>query len=356
MTPAAKEIITRLLVAGGADRVSRLYYGGRGSILMFHRVVDGPDGAERLHNDALEVSASYLEQMVRFLAKDYAFIPLDGVPAYLRGNDRRRFICLTFDDGYRETFTLAYPVLKKQGAPFTVYVATCFPEQRAVLWHYALEDLLVAREHVEVEVDGVRRAWRLQSHDDKLAAFDDLSNCFYRADPRRRDQLCEALFSANGIDVAAYGSRMAMSWDQVAALARDPLVSIGAHALSHVPLASLPDAEAEREMADSKRIIEERAGCAVRHFSYPFGSRGAAGPREFALARKTGYVTATTTRRGNIFPEHLGHLFALPRIDTGRTRRDLTFLRSQVSGLRLFMTGHLGRMALDAPTTAGRPL
>ena len=52
----------------------------------------------------------------------------------------------------------------------------------------------------------------------------------------------------------------------------------------------------------------------IRHFAYPVGDPGSAGPREFALALEAGFDSAVTTRPGHLFPEHLGHLHALPRV------------------------------------------
>lgn len=347
MKTNTKDRVTGILTSMGLDKISRLYYGGRGSILSFHRIVEESSKRQRLNNDALEISPAYLRNILQYLTRDYAIVSLDEIPQYLRNKQNKRFVCLTFDDGYRDVYTSAYPILKEMNAPFTVYVATCFPNQNAVLWNYALEDLLLARQHIEVMIDGQRKSWCLQSVDDKFNAFEDLANLFFGADPERRDELCHSIFGAHDMDVGKYVKQLAISWDELATMAQDPLVTLGAHATNHVPLAALSEVDLAREMVDSKRSIEQNTRQSVLHFSYPFGSPGAAGAREFAQARKAGYLTATTTRRGNIFPEHLEHLHALPRIDSGRNRNNLSFIKSQISGLRMLLTGHLKRKVLD---------
>ena len=77
-----------------------------------------------------------------------------------------------------------------------------------------------------------------------------------------------------------------MSWDELRALAKDPLVTIGAHTKSHLALGKLSEAQARAEMAES--ICAHRnasLGAPCRHFSYPYGCANSAGPREFASPR-----------------------------------------------------------------------
>ena len=105
-----------------------------------------------------------------------------------------------------------------------------------------------------------------------------------------------------------------MGWDELRDFAREPLLTIGAHTVHHYALAKLGEADARAEIADSVEIIEKKLGERPRHFSFPYGDAGSAGPREFALARELGLTTAVTTRKGVIFAEHHRHTMALPRV------------------------------------------
>jgi peptidoglycan/xylan/chitin deacetylase (PgdA/CDA1 family) len=99
---------------------------------------------------------------------------------------------------------------------------------------------------------------------------------------------------------------------------------------------------AQREIADSKAEIETRLGAAVSHFAYPVGDPGSAGPREFALAREAGFVTAVTTRPGHLFSAHASHLHALPRISVNGLFQNRNALRSMLSGVQ-FLAWNRGR-------------
>ena len=72
---------------------------------------------------------------------------------------KRRFVCLTFDDGYRDTLKYAYPILKKAEMPFAVYVATSFPDRLGELWWLALEAVIARNARIGLVLDGKNRTF-----------------------------------------------------------------------------------------------------------------------------------------------------------------------------------------------------
>jgi peptidoglycan/xylan/chitin deacetylase (PgdA/CDA1 family) len=122
-----------------------------------------------------------------------------------------------------------------------------------------------------------------------------------------------ALIRDNGIDCAALAAREALTVNELRTLARHPLVTIGAHTVTHGHLARQPVETVLREMIGSRSFLEDITGSPIAHFAYPFGNEEACGNREATLAREAGFRTAVTTRRGTLFPQHLEHLHALPR-------------------------------------------
>jgi peptidoglycan/xylan/chitin deacetylase (PgdA/CDA1 family) len=123
-----------------------------------------------------------------------------------------------------------------------------------------------------------------------------------------------------------------MGWEELAELAADPLVTIGAHTVTHPMLAKLPDKAVRSEMDLSRSVIE--AGLAKRpeHLSFPVGDRTSAGPREFKMAAELGFKTAVTTRPGVLFPQHAERLTALPRISLNGEYQRLRYVRVLLSG------------------------
>jgi len=115
-------------------------------------------------------------------------------------------------------------------------------------------------------------------------------------------------------------------------MATDPLVTIGAHTRGHFAIAKLSEERALDEMVGSADRIERELGRRPIHFSFPYGDPGSAGPRDFALARKTGFKTAVTTRKGMLFPAHRRYLTALPRVSLNGEYQSLIYTALYLSG------------------------
>ena len=118
------------LYFSGAHRVARQFLAGAGAILTFHRVRPQPAGGFQ-PNGLLEITPAFLDEVLGALrAADIDIIPIDQLADRLANPTSRRFVVLTFDDGYRDNKEFAWPILKRHGAPFTLYVPSAFAEGR----------------------------------------------------------------------------------------------------------------------------------------------------------------------------------------------------------------------------------
>ena len=86
------------------------------------------------------------------------------------GDFSRRFVCLTFDDGYRDTLKFAYPILKAAGVPFAVYVATSFPDRLGEFWWLALEAVIAKNDQIGLVIDGKNRSFACATRRGKTRA------------------------------------------------------------------------------------------------------------------------------------------------------------------------------------------
>ena len=103
-----------------------------------------------------------------------------------------------------------------------------------------------------------------------------------------------------------------MSWDELKAFADDPLVTIGAHTITHCNLARQSEETACSNWPAARGSKRRCSGrCSISPIPMATGSRPAS---EFALAKAAGFKTAVTTRPGMIFPESADHLTALQRV------------------------------------------
>lgn len=331
---AAKPICW-LLAKLGTYRFTTRIFGGLGCIFMFHRVVAACDRPRVPSVAALEVTPDWLENSIDFVrSKGFDVVSLDYLVAMLRGEAApHRFAVFTFDDGYGDNYSLAYPVFRKQQAPFTVYVSTSFPERRFVPWWFLLEDLILSKTRLEVTVNGHAFSFDCSTGSGREAAFYQLRTEILEGCRVDYLETLRQVFEPHAIAISKY-SGLGMSWEQVQELSRDPLVTIGSHGVEHLPLAKLPAPELAEEVLQSRLTLEWRTGKKISHFSFPFGGRGEAGPREFEAVKEAGYTTAVTTRAANIFAEHSSHLHSLPRgsISGVREGMDIDLLNLWLGG------------------------
>jgi peptidoglycan/xylan/chitin deacetylase (PgdA/CDA1 family) len=318
----------------GAHYLLRPVFAGVGAIFMLHHVRPGRDG-EFQPNRHLEITPEFLRATLSHLrAQGIDVIAMDEVQRRLvERNFSRRFACVTLDDGYRDNRDYALPVLREFDAPFTVYVTSDFAAGTGRLWWIALEAVIAGAASVEVEIGGTTARFDTKTPAAKQLTFDRLHD-WLRGLPGEHDLAREigALCARYGVDEAAICRDLCMSWDELKPFADDPLIAIGAHSITHCNLARQTEATARREMTASRERIEAAMQRPVLHLAYPYGDKGAAGAREFALARAAGYNTAVTTRPGMIFPESANHLTALPRVSLNGNYQDARILPALTSG------------------------
>jgi peptidoglycan/xylan/chitin deacetylase (PgdA/CDA1 family) len=98
-------------------------------ILGYHRVA--PD------RDVLAVSPdAFRRQMEALLESGSRIVRLDAALGLLAGAVPDYYVCVTFDDGYRDTLENAAPILRELGIPATVFVATAIIDGRANFYWY----------------------------------------------------------------------------------------------------------------------------------------------------------------------------------------------------------------------------
>jgi peptidoglycan/xylan/chitin deacetylase (PgdA/CDA1 family) len=349
---------------------------GRGAALLYHRV--HRDGAETAEwgNAGLSVSDHDFDLQIAWVARHCRCFALDEAIARLAaGRLPPDTVVVTFDDGYRDNLELALPVLEKHGVPATLFVATGLIDTAADPWWQELESLLARLDAVEVALERAEQPlrFRLRTQAQRSLAFDRLADYGRQATPARLQSLLDVLRqqasrrpgtpAATGAKAASAATPTAaatataattattattapnpmLTWEELALLARHPLITIGAHTVSHPALRSLPDADARLEMERSRRALEDRAGATVSHFAYPFGGRAQVGPRESDLAAALGFRSAFTALEGHLHDQHAQSPFLLPRFPI--TRRDgIVGLRFKLSGWRALLQNRRQRL------------
>jgi peptidoglycan/xylan/chitin deacetylase (PgdA/CDA1 family) len=317
-----------LFGATGIHRLAAPLTRGLGAILMFHHVRPWME-REFAPNRLLEITPDFLDSaLVHIKTRGFDIVSLDTALERIAAPGERPFVVLTFDDGYRDNVDYALPVLERHRAPFTMFVTSGFADRTARLWWVELEEAL--RRLDRVAFDGLELATASAAEKERAHA---LLYRSLRAGPEDRLlEVCARLCAEAAIEPFSIPAALCLDWDGIRNLSQHPLATIGVHTLTHPMLAKYPEALVRSELGDSRARIEAAIGKPARHVAYPVGDPTSAGPREFAMARALGFVSAVTTRPGMIFPEHAAHRTALPRLSVNGRYQSLDMLDILLSG------------------------
>lgn len=292
----------------GACRIGELPFfrarlEARAVIILFHEVQ--LDCRSELMSGT---SVSLFEHSLNWLQQEgWSIVSLDECLKRLAANDRSsRYAVLTFDDGYRDNVSVALPIMERYNAPFMVYVPTGAPTRSMQTWWLGLRKLFLSADAVAIDVIG--RQFHCPDFRSKMSALNEVTRWVHQ-DYRRAASLAPT-FKQHRISLSALNDTYFLDENELRALSRHPLASIGGHATSHAALPTLDEPSARAELLDNRNYLQNLLQSPIRHVSYPYGAYG---PREEQLAGQVGFQTAVTTWQARLYDRKL-NFYALPRI------------------------------------------
>jgi peptidoglycan/xylan/chitin deacetylase (PgdA/CDA1 family) len=308
MTMGLRQWVWEVFRWTGVLRLWRFLHRREIVILMLHGVMDAQEPAAWMPLRP-QLSRRRFQRTLRILARHYQFVSLDEAVAMLSGKAPLRpySMVLTFDDGYRNNFTHALPILRMLDLPATFFVATGHVDGRRPFWFdrldYALQHAAVDGREVRVGPRTVRlRGADRATLDESYRELRHTAKALRRGDDEMRTEmetLAVTLETESGRAIGDIFERDPWSavatWDEVRAAAADPRVSIGSHTVDHVRLDLVGPEVVVHELRASRAAIERELGRPCAHLAYPNGSFS----RPVAeTARAQGYVSAVTTVEG----------------------------------------------------------
>lgn len=261
-----------------------------GVVYMLHRVEELDPFALKT-NEELKVSPKFLDSIIKeYKRKGFDFLSLDELYEVMSSGvkPKKPFVVFTLDDGYLDNYINAYPVFKANNVPFCIYVTTNFPDKKAFLWWYALEDYLKERTEA-VLADGSVYSTRTLAEKD--AAFQQIRTKILQLPKDGFENAFRELLTGFDADVHSYVNRLSLDWRQIEILSRDPLCTFGAHTVHHYGLTQLSDEEIRYEIEKGVNILSSHVEQEIVHFSYP---HGLAFERERKIAESYGFKTITS--------------------------------------------------------------
>jgi peptidoglycan/xylan/chitin deacetylase (PgdA/CDA1 family) len=290
-------------------------------VLMYHRVLSDSDRNKSFSHDGIIVDRDTFERHIRFLKKAFHVMALDEFNHRIQNNiSFDNYSCLiTFDDGWKDNYTDAYPVLRKYDLPATIFLPVDYIGTHDPFWQEKLGQRLywmhqnrdkVSHDHLkEYHLDGIShfnddqvrrhiKAFISQKKKDSITSIrqfiEDLSKVVGDKRP-----------ASNGKDqIDAF-----LGWDEVKLMATNG-VAFGSHGVHHKILTKVTLDEASEEIAKSKNKIEDKLSKSVTAFSYPNGDYD---DGIVNLVSKNGYQLAFTTKKG--FVSSFDNPFLINRVN-----------------------------------------
>lgn len=284
------------------------------TIFMLHRVSDWEIG-HLFSNENMKVSPESLDRFLSYLkSQNQEFVALPDLGEYLQSG-RSNGIVFTMDDGYKDNLLEALPVFKKHNVPFTIFVTTDFPEKKAVLWWYALEDLILSHDTITLS-NGI--TYDCGTVTAKEKAFLDIRAEILKLEQTNLEAELNGLFKEYNVDWRSKNDELCLSWNDIERLKKEPLVTIGSHTEHHYNLKQLASSDdVEKDVRAGIGILRDKAGINVRVFAYPYGSQNEVGGREISVLKDFHDIDCACLAYGGTISQRLyseGLKKALPRI------------------------------------------
>lgn len=272
------------------------------ALLMYHSIGTTDD-----LEPALCVSKRNFERQLRYITRHHRVVSLEeAVERMERGAALPdNAVAITFDDGYRDNYEAALPLLQKYGCTATFFVATEPLKDRRALWPNQLYRWLTKTSVASLtlseslQTPGGRKSLELKTGAERVAAFRFLKECLWPFRNSERNRILADVAAQLGFSAANNpGGRLAMlTWSEVRQMAEAGM-TIGSHTVTHPVLSSLSGEEAIEELAASKAALEGQLDRPITLFAYPFGGLNSFNAETQRLVKQAGYKAACTTLLG----------------------------------------------------------
>jgi peptidoglycan/xylan/chitin deacetylase (PgdA/CDA1 family) len=282
--------------------IQKLYSHNRIVVLNYHRIrpltSDPPSEFDNnlfnVHVDEFARQMKWLKQNTRILSeKD--LINLITTAADSHEKSKIPLVAITFDDGYLDNYTLAYPVLKSLNIQAIFFVCTAMITDRRLWWWDIVAYLINKCQKPFIVMDN----WHHDFLTERSGTIQFFQSAMKKLSAVQINQCIEDI--SNACDVALPSidlqDRELMNWNQIREMSSNQM-TVASHTHTHPTLALLSNLEMQEELVLSKKILENQLGQRVLSISYPFGDHCYIPSVVQTIARNCGYQLGFTSSFG----------------------------------------------------------
>lgn len=243
-------------------------------ILAYHRV-NYHSGTDFLFNDdVISCSPEIFDSQMSFCRKYFTPITFSHLRNCLNGEGQlpERPLIITFDDGYKDSFTYALPILKRYNLPATIFLTTGYIGKNELFWWDAVAYSIKTSKRQQLEMDINHSSYRfaLDSNEERRESIRKLCLILKSLSNDKKNEVLQQLFLLT--DVRAPQAEISMGWDDVREMCCEG-IEFGSHTVTHPILTKISERDIIFELEESKKIIESTIDREVIAFAYPNGLR-----------------------------------------------------------------------------------
>ena len=284
-------VINLLRIAGAFASVRRANR-DKALILTYHRFSRSGDGQT--------TSALTFARQLKYLSTHYKIVPLSRLADYLSSGQKLppRLAAITIDDGYRDAYEIAFPLLRHFNAPATLFVVTGFVDGKSWLWPDKLR-YLVSQSHLnrlEAAIGGLKLRLTLDGASSRIEASERVNSALKKLPDDAKEEALLRIASSMGVKLPVQPppEHSPITWTQVRSMDAAG-VEIGAHTVTHPILTRVGDERLRIELRESRLRLEAKLNRKVDLFCYPNGDHDA---RVRLAVRDAGFRCAVTIDGG----------------------------------------------------------
>jgi peptidoglycan/xylan/chitin deacetylase (PgdA/CDA1 family) len=280
-------VVNRLGVLNVYASLKSRRVGSEVAVVVYHRVSPHDD---RWSVDIL--SPRSFESQLEYMCCNYDILALDEVVRYIHEGKRlpKRAVAITLDDGYKDNFLYAFPLLKKYHVPATIFLATGHIGSADLFWWDKIGYALERTQRRGLNLAGLG-SFEFGTAAQRRGATLTIIERLKKLPDQRKNFLIDELLCAAGVDIPeSVAKEVILSWEDVLRMS-EAGIELGAHSVGHPILTNMPLEKAKREIVESKRDIEKMVKEPVDFFSYPDGSFNS---EIIKAVEQSGFVGAVT--------------------------------------------------------------
>ncbi len=295
------------------------YHGRRGGafhILMYHHVTDVKEAF------LPHVTRRVFARQLGLVRKHYRVFELGRLVEILRAGEPipPRALVLTFDDGYEDFYRNAFPLLRKDSLPATVFITTGCVDTDRIPWTDELGFLLkeTGRNGFQLERDRKREVFTWSDLPSRLSVLRRVKSLLKNVFEGERAELFGQI--RQQLAVTKPNPSRILNRREIQEMAGSG-IDFGAHTVNHPILTRVPPRTAREEIVRSKRELEEILGKDVAGFCYPNGQAEDFDEVIKSMVRQAGFRYACSTIDG--INDAAADPYALKRTWTSETSLSL---------------------------------